>query len=76
MSRDIALVIPTYNRYDTFLENNLKYYIQIPYFKEIIIYDDCSEDFDKILKNFKNYKKIFHYFTSTFYFTYFIYYQP
>lgn len=53
---DISLVITTYNRFDTFLYKNLSYYLENPYIKEIVIYDDCSDDYYKILKYFQNEK--------------------
>lgn len=51
----ISLVITTYNRYDTFLKNNLLKYLENPYIKEIIIYDDCSDDYNKIKYEFINF---------------------
>lgn len=49
----ISLVLTTYSRFDTFLKHNLEHYLQNPYIHEIIIYDDCSDDYEKI-------KNIFH----------------
>lgn len=55
-----SLVITTYNRYDTFLKINIPKYLQNPYINEIIISDDCSEDYDKLITNFNDPKiKIF-----------------
>lgn len=51
---DISLVITTYNRFDTFLYKNLVYYLENPYVKEIIIYDDCSDDYEKLRNYFQN----------------------
>lgn len=51
---DISLVITTYNRFDTFLFKNLLYYLENPYIKEIVIYDDCSDDYEKIRNYFQN----------------------
>ena len=54
MANQISLVITTYNRFDTFLKNTLLYYLKNPYFNEIVIYDDSSDDYIKISDSFKN----------------------
>lgn len=45
----ISLAITTFNRYDSFLKNYLRKYIKYDIIDEIIINDDCSEDFAKIM---------------------------
>jgi len=55
-----SLVITTYNRFDKFLKNNITKYLLNPYIDEIIISDDCSDDYDKLINYFSNPKiKIF-----------------
>jgi glycosyltransferase involved in cell wall biosynthesis len=46
---DISLCIPTHNRYDTFLKHNLPKFMQNKYIKEIIIVDDATDDYDKLV---------------------------
>jgi glycosyltransferase involved in cell wall biosynthesis len=53
-NRKFSLVITTYNRFDNFLKNTLVYYLQNSYFDEIVIYDDCSDDYAKICERFVN----------------------
>lgn len=55
IDKNISLVITTYNRFDTFLKDNLIKYLQNPYITEIVIYDDFSYDYDKVLLHFKEY---------------------
>jgi len=52
----LSLVITTYNRYDSFLEKTLKLYLENPHINEIVILDDCSDDYGKINANFKDEK--------------------
>ena len=51
-----SLVITTYNRYDTYLKINIPKYLQNPYINEIIISDDCSDDYEKLITNFNDAK--------------------
>jgi glycosyltransferase involved in cell wall biosynthesis len=51
-----SLVITTYNRFDTFLKENIIKYLENPYISEIIISDDCSDDYDKLINYFDNSK--------------------
>lgn len=53
--RPFSLVLTTFNRYETFLKDNVYRYLENPYIREIIIYDDCSDDFDKINHEFEKY---------------------
>jgi glycosyltransferase involved in cell wall biosynthesis len=48
-----SLVLTTYYRFESFLKNNVNRYLENPYIREIIIYDDCSDDFEKINHEFK-----------------------
>jgi len=54
MLPQISLCIPTYNRFDTFLEKNLKLYLDNPYIHEIIITDEDGKDMEKIKNNFSS----------------------
>lgn len=54
MEIKITLVITTYKRYDTFLKKNLNKYLQNSYIHEIIVSDDCSEDYEKVKDGFEN----------------------
>jgi len=56
MVPEISLVITTYHRYETFLKTSLRRYLDNPYIREIIIYDDHSSDYDKIREDFKDEK--------------------
>ena len=47
-----SLVLTTYNRYETFLKPNLERYINNPHIHEIIVYDDCSDDYHKVVSEF------------------------
>ena len=58
MVYELSLVITTYNRFDTFLNESLKKYLENPYINEIIISDDCSDDYDKLIANFSDNSKI------------------
>lgn len=51
----ISLVITTYNRFDTFLSSQLDKYLENKYIDEIIVSDDCSDDYDKLIQ-YKNTK--------------------
>jgi hypothetical protein len=51
-----SLCIPTMNRYDQFLKNNLQKYIDNEYINEIIITDEFGTDIDKISLNFNSLK--------------------
>ena len=46
---EISLCIPTHDRYDSFLRDNLEKYINSPYISEIIIADDATDDYTKLL---------------------------
>jgi hypothetical protein len=56
--RDFTLCIPTMNRYDTFLKNNLSKYINYPLINEIIITDETGDDIDKIKRDFNSEKLV------------------
>ena len=58
MDYQFSLVITTYNNYDTFLKNTLPKYLNNPYIFEIIISDDCSDDYDKINNDYSSVSKI------------------
>ncbi len=45
----ISLCIPTHNRYETFLKNNVPKFIENKHVKEIIIVDDATDDYDKLV---------------------------
>jgi glycosyltransferase involved in cell wall biosynthesis len=60
----ISLCIPTYNRFDTFLEKNLKLYLENPYIHEIVITDEDGKDMEKILERFSS-SKLFVYKNDT-----------
>ena len=53
MSVNISLCIPTMNRYDSFLKNNLTKYLQMDLIDEIVICDENGEDVKKIQEIFK-----------------------
>jgi len=55
---EFSLVITTYNRFDNFLINNIPKYLNNPYISEIIISDDCSDDYDKLINVYANELKI------------------
>lgn len=50
----ISLCIPTKDRFDTFLKDNLTKYLQNTYINEIIISDENGEDVKKIEEHFPN----------------------
>jgi glycosyltransferase involved in cell wall biosynthesis len=54
----ISLALTTYNRFDTFLQKNVDKYLNNPYISEIVITDDCSDDYDKLVKKYGNIEKI------------------
>lgn len=54
MFPEISLVITTYHRYETFLKDALTKYVANPYIHEVVIYDDHSEDFDKLRTEFSH----------------------
>ena len=58
MSVNISLCIPTMNRYDSFLKNNLTKYLQIDLIDEIVICDENGEDVKKIQRDFPNNNKL------------------
>lgn len=45
----ISLCIPTHNRFDTFLQKNLESFLQNEYISEIVIMDDATDDYDKLV---------------------------
>lgn len=47
-----SLCIPTHNRFDTFLKINLDKYLTNKYITEIIIYDDATSDYDKLITEY------------------------
>lgn len=51
-----SLCIPTIDRYDSFLKENLKKYLENNLIDEIIITDENGNDIDKIIKDFDNNK--------------------
>lgn len=53
-----SLCIPTINRYDKFLNKNLKLYLENSLINEIIITDENGEDIKKIKNNFNNDKLV------------------
>jgi hypothetical protein len=56
MTDIFSLCIPTFNRFDTFLKNNLEKYLENPYINEIIITDENGNDYEKIKQHFHNEK--------------------
>ena len=54
----VSLCIPTYNRFDTFLSNHLKLYLENPYIDEVVISDETGEDSRKIASHFPNVAKL------------------
>jgi glycosyltransferase involved in cell wall biosynthesis len=60
----ISLCIATYNRFDTFLEKNLKMYLENPYIHEIVITDEDGKDMEKIQSTFSS-PKLFVYKNDT-----------
>jgi len=64
----ISLCIPTMNRFDKFLYENLKIYIEYlnkNIIDEIIITDENGNDYEKIKKNFGNIDKLYVYKNNT-----------
>jgi hypothetical protein len=53
-----SLAIPTMDRYDKYLKNNLPKYIQNEYIREIVICDENGNDYEKIQKDFGDINKI------------------
>jgi glycosyltransferase involved in cell wall biosynthesis len=58
MPYEFSLVITTYNRFDSFLDGFLEKYLQNSYIHEIIISDDCSNDYSKLVSKYGNNDKI------------------
>jgi glycosyltransferase involved in cell wall biosynthesis len=58
MDTQFSLVITTYNRFDSFLDRYLEKYLENPYISEIIISDDCSDDYDKLIAKYGTNDKI------------------
>jgi glycosyltransferase involved in cell wall biosynthesis len=54
----ISLVITTYERFDTFLDSSLEKYVLNPYIYEIVISDDCSTDYEKLIDKYGSYDKV------------------
>lgn len=54
----ISLCIPTYNRFDSFLVNNIPKYLSNPYIDEIVISDEDGNDIEKIKNAFPNEPKL------------------
>jgi glycosyltransferase involved in cell wall biosynthesis len=54
----ISLVITTYNRFETFLQKNIDKYLTNPYLSEIVIMDDCSSDYAKLVAAYSHISKI------------------
>jgi glycosyltransferase involved in cell wall biosynthesis len=52
----ISLVITTFNRFDTYLKVNLQKYLSNRYIHEIIIMDDASDDYNKVMASFDDTK--------------------
>ncbi len=53
-----SLCIPTMNRFDSFLKENLKKYLKNKYINEIVICDENGEDIRKINEEFPNNDKL------------------
>lgn len=49
---EISLCITTFNRYDTFLKKNLPKFLESPYISEIVIVDDASDDYVKLINEY------------------------
>jgi len=45
----ITLGIPTLNRFDSFLKNNLEKYLQNKLIDEIVIVDENGQDYEKMI---------------------------
>lgn len=55
----ISLCIPTHNRFDTFLKKNLEKFVQCKYIDEIVIVDDATDDYNKLVSVYGlNHEKI------------------
>jgi glycosyltransferase involved in cell wall biosynthesis len=52
MSFEFSLVITTYNRFDTFLDKYVIGYLNNKHITEIIISDDCSDDYAKLMAKY------------------------
>lgn len=46
---EISLCIPTHNRFDTFLRDNLEKYVKSEFISEIVICDDATDDYNKLV---------------------------
>jgi hypothetical protein len=53
-----SLCIPTHNRFDTFLKINIPKFLHNPYISEIIIVDDATNDYHKLIEEYGSNKKI------------------
>jgi len=58
MAFEFSLVITTFNRFDTFLDKHITNYLNNKYISEIIISDDCSGDYDKLINKYSSNPKI------------------
>ena len=58
MPFEFSLVITTYNRFDTFLDRYLSEYLNNKYISEIVISDDCSQDYDKLIAKYSSIPKL------------------
>lgn len=54
----ISLVLTTYHRFDSFLSKNMEKYLTNDLFQEIVVLDDCSDDYDKLKTKYGNNDKI------------------
>lgn len=55
---NISLVLTTCNRFESFLKNNIDKYLQNRYIHEIVVLDDCSADYDKLMTAYTDHPKV------------------
>lgn len=58
MPFEFSLVITTYNRFDSFLDRYLSEYLNNKYISEIVISDDCSDDYAKLIAKYSSVPKV------------------
>ena len=58
MSFEFSMVITTYNRFDTFLDKHVTDYLNNKYISEIVISDDCSSDYEKLMAKYSSNPKV------------------
>lgn len=55
----LSLAITTYNRFESFLKENIDKYLENEIINEIVVCDDCSDDYDKLVKTYGDKIKVY-----------------